>query len=268
MRLIISLLGLVMLAAGAYIGYIVLLDEPDEVIGKPNGLESIDAVGAVDPPSEGEFRAFGAESGGLQCIDPNPTFEGRVIEFEYPEEFRNGEAGTVRLGYKTTADSSDVPVLEGNVVSTTAILESTYFDTHNGFARATVTAPDFTIESESSEEQQIRSGESLQWLWSLTPEQSGELDVIVTLRVRWVPKDPSSGLCEVVDEWSDARTIETVDVFGFLTIPQASLGGTVLAILGFVTQLPLLNEILGFFVGRRLDKREERRRQRRNRRRR
>ena len=61
-------------------------------------------------------------------------------------------------------------------------------------------------------------------------------------------------------------------VFGLITVPQASVGGTALAVIGFIAQMPLLEKFLEIFLDvlfggncRRRRREEERRRQQRRR---
>jgi len=72
--------------------------------------------------------------------------------------------------------------------------------------------------------------------------------------------------------WGQTVQVEVNYVFGFITVPQASIAGTVLGVVGVVAEIPLLEKFLEIFWnvflgGNRRRRQREDRRNRRTRRR-
>ena len=174
--------------------------------------------------------------------------EQRVVELEWAENFRVGGAESVRLTLKTLdgGQLEIVPEFEDNAIIATPILITDRYDTH--FANFTVrlVAPDFEVVPVSQETQILERSQEGTWRWSLdVPEETGRYVITIGIDLIWTPR-PNSGQAQLAPQtiWGQALKVDVNYVFGSVTVPQASLLGSVLAGLGFISQLPLLGEIL------------------------
>ncbi|MCC6800302.1 MAG: hypothetical protein IT325_09300, partial [Anaerolineae bacterium] len=176
-----------------------------------------------------------------------------------------GGSGTVRVKLKMLDDGSAQPVAEiaGNEIAATPILIADRYDTHTAQLTATISAPNFEIEALASATQTLERGGETQWLWTLSADSSGRGVIAVGITLTWVSK--ASGQPETtVTLWGQAIEAEINYVFGSITVPQASIAGTALAVVGFVAQIPLIDAVLDvigklFFGGRRRSSARQRR---------
>ncbi|NDJ87388.1 MAG: hypothetical protein GYB66_16035 [Chloroflexi bacterium] len=227
---------------------------------------------SAEPLPEGP--AGGGQGGAFEPI------EQRVVDLEWPEEFRVGETGAIRLTLKPLPEGGfevASPEIETNKIISTPITLVDCYDAYDARVTARLVAPDaFEIEDNATETIPLSRGQEASWRWSLTPDESGSFVITVSLTMDWSLKPgatPPPNSCQSLATdrftfWGQSVQVEANQVFGFITIPQASILGGVLAVLGFVGELPLLSEILGILFERRLERRAERRRDRRARRRR
>lgn len=183
-------------------------------------------------------------SGGMG--DSFVGYEQRLVELEWPEEFRTGEAGSVRVKLRMLGDGSIQPVAEiaSNAVVGTPILLTSRYGTHDAFGRAQILAPDFSIKTISQSEQQFGPGEEPEWRWTLESTKTGSKVIQITLYVIWRPKPGTVGQTIEAQLWGQSVGVEVNSVLGFITIPQASWAGRALAVVGFVAQIPLLEKFL------------------------
>lgn len=197
----------------------------------------------IEPLDPLEARAEAEESRGGPVV-PAPV-EQRVVEMEWPSQFRVGGSGTVRVKLKMLDDGSAQPIAEiaGNEIAATPILIADRYDTHHAQLTATISAPNFEIEALAPATQTMERGGEAQWLWTLSADSSGRGVIAVGITLTWISKD--SGLPETtVSLWGQALEAEVNYVFGSITVPQASVAGTVLAVVGFVAQIPLIDAVL------------------------
>lgn len=228
----------------------------DLVLGEPGPI-------LIEPLDPLEARAEAEESRGGPVV-PAPV-EQRVVEMEWPSQFRVGGSGTVRVKLKMLDDGSAQPVAEiaGNEIAATPILIADRYDTHTAQLTATISAPNFEIEALASATQTLERGGETQWLWTLSADSSGRGVIAVGITLTWVSK--ASGQPETtVTLWGQAIEAEINYVFGSITVPQASIAGTALAVVGFVAQIPLIDAVLDvigklFFGGRRRSSARQRR---------
>jgi hypothetical protein len=205
-------------------------------------------------------------------------YEQRVVELEWPSEFQVGRSGAVRIKLKMLDSGALQPVAEvaGNEVVATPILITDRYDNYNAFVTATIAAPDFSIQSTSPAIQPMQRGGEVEWRWTLESAESHQSVISLGLAITWEaktagqPPGPTN-----VPIWGQTLQVDVNYVFGLITVPQASVAGTALAVLGFVAQVPLLGKILEIFLDllfggdrrrRRREKEEEERRKKQRRR--
>lgn len=229
-------------------------------------IAALDAQPAASAPSAQELSnevvvplatmAFTAEG---EPPPPAPIVEQRMVELEWPQQFRLGGSSLVRLTFKAMGDGSIQPVaeFEGNTVVATPILLTDRYDTHDAVAEAMLAAPTFAVASATPLEQPLRRGETVEWLWTLSPEEAGEQVLALSITVRWTPR--GGGVSDSITVWNEALPVQVGQIFG-LTVPQAGIAGTVAAVLGVVLEIPFLDSILGFLWGRRPRRRRRERR--------
>jgi hypothetical protein len=177
--------------------------------------------------------------------------EQRLVELEWPASFRVGGSGTVRLTLRTlpSGQVEVVPEIEDNAVVATPILLSDLYDTHTAAFTARLVAPAFDVSAVTPQTQNLERGQAGTWRWSLgAPDDSGQYVITLGIEVVWTPRvaagDAPIGPRSI---WGQAVQVEANYVFGSITVPQASILGGVLSILGFASQIPLAGEVLGVF---------------------
>jgi hypothetical protein len=184
--------------------------------------------------------------------------EQRVAELEWPERFREGESGSIRLTLRALEDGGLVAEAEidENTVLATPIILSDRYETHNAFVTARISAPDFDIEKNSSDQQQMFEGEKVEWRWNLTPKETGTFVITVGSEVVWQPKSPTSGDVTIgpLPVWGQAVQTDVDQVFGLISIPQASIAGTIIAVIGALLELPFFAELGSAFLERLVDR--------------
>lgn len=213
-------------------------------------------LGGAAPANEGGGGPGGIAGG----------YQQRVVELEWPERFRVGGSGTVRVKLKLLSDGSLQPVAEidSNQVLGTPILITDRFETHRAEIRADLSAPDFDIESVNQQIQPLERTSEPEWRWTLNARESGQSVIALGLTIHWIPRPEHPDAIESsATIWGQALQVPVEHVFGTITVPQASLVGAVLGVLGFLAEIPLLEKLLegiwGLFFGRRR-RRDDRRR--------
>ncbi len=215
---------------------------------------------APAPDGQGGFTATAA------------GYEQRVVELEWPTTFQVGRSGAVRIKLKMLEGGALQPVAEvaDNEIVATPILLTDRYNTHNAFVTATISAPDFRINSVSSARQPLTRGGEVEWRWTLEADDAQTAVISLGLSITWEPlpgvTDPGPTNVTI---WGQTVQVEVNYVFGLITVPQASIAGTVLAVIGFVAQMPLLDSFLGLlmdiFFGRSRRRRRQQQQQRRRR---
>lgn len=200
--------------------------------------------------------------------------EQRVVELEWPEEFRTGESGVLRITLRPLPDGGlelVSPEISTNAVVATPIgLQNCYGD-YDAYVTASIVAPRFDIDASDEATKLMPQGGEVSWRWTLTADSEGRYVITVALRMDWrlkVGAQELPGVCSALAQsdytfWGQSLQVEVNRVLGLITIDQASLAGTVLALLGVAGQIPFFGEILALFFERRIKRRADRRRQRR-----
>ena len=179
------------------------------------------------------------------------SVEQHLVELEWPATFRVGGSGTIRLTLRTlpSGQVEVVPEIDDNAIVATPIVLSDLYDTHSATFTARLVAPDFDVSAVTPQSQTLERGQEGTWRWSLdAPNDSGEYVITMGIEVLWTPRvaagDAPIGPRSI---WGQAIQVESNYVFGSITVPQASILGAVLSVLGFASQIPLAGEILGVF---------------------
>ena len=186
-------------------------------------------------------------SGGMAAAATG--YEQRVIELEWPAHFQVGRASSLRVTLKMLEGGALQPVAEigENEVVATPILLTDRYATHDAFVMATLSAPDFAVGSVSPATQQLQRGGELTWRWTLSSDRAQKAIIVLGLAITWQPKPGQPPGPSNVGLWSQTVQMDVNHVFGLLTVPQATVAGTVLGVLGFVAEIPLVDAALRLF---------------------
>ncbi len=192
------------------------------------------------------------------------SYEQRLVELEWPESFRTGESGTVRLSYKALSAGSSGPEVTTNALRAQPIQVLNCYGDFEAFVTARMITPDsFKLETLDESTKRVEQGQEATWRWTLTPEKEGSFVMTLALQIEWrvrQGRSPLPGLCSSLADgtpntiWGQTVQTEVNYVLGLITIEQASLAGTALAVIGTVSQVPLLMDILLIFFERRAGK--------------
>lgn len=210
---------------------------PNAVITNDTGVE----VAPLDlqPASAGDADGQGGPA-------VTTSFEQRVVELEWPRAFRVNGSDSLRIKLKVLGDGSLQPVAEikEHEVLATPILITDRYDTHTATVTAILSAPDFKVEVVNNLTQPLERGRDVEWRWTLEASETGSSVIALGLDIMWTPKTPGGEQFPPSTIWGQTLQVDINYVFGALTIPQASIAGTVLAFVGFVFQVPMLFKIL------------------------
>jgi hypothetical protein len=239
----------------------------DVVLDANTAVQVAPVAGSSEMAPDGQ-GGFAAAAGG---------YEQRVVEVEWPAEFRVGRGGSVRIKLKMLESGALQPVAEiaDNEILATPILITDRYDTHYAFVTSNLSAPDFSVQATSPLRQQLFKGGETEWRYTLKSNNSQRSVISIGLIISWDPINPATTPPgpQNVPIWGQALAVDVNYVFGFITVPQASIAGTALAVIGFLAEAPILSAVLEHFVGRLLgrgskrEREEQRRRSQRARRR-
>jgi hypothetical protein len=233
----------------------------DVVIDESTAVQVAPIATSAEFTAEGQGGATGTAGG----------YEQRVVEVEWPDQFQVGRGGLIRIKLKMLEGGALQPVaeIEENEILATPILITDRYDTHNAFVRSNLSAPDFSVQATSPFRQQLLRGGEVEWRYTLESNSSQRSVISIGLTISWDPIDQATTAPgpQNVPIWGQTLAVDVNYVFGLITVPQASIAGTALAVVGFLAEAPLLSTVLEYFLERLLkggDRREKR--QRRNRR--
>jgi hypothetical protein len=202
----------------------------------------------VAPLPTGTGPATSSGQGGMTTTAAG--YEQRVVELEWPGKFQVGRAGSLRVTLKALSGGALQPVAEiaGDEVLATPILITDRYDTYDASVTASISAPDFQIETVSPITQPLQRGANAEWRWTLKASSAQTAVISLGLTISWVPKPGQSGQPLLnIPIWGQTLQVKVGYVLGLISVPQANVAGTVLAVLGFVAQIPMADKILGVF---------------------
>ena len=242
------------------------------VNAQANEVASADTVVNTNPVLQNEVIDANSEVNVVE-VDPNAndgpatTIEARVVELEWPEVFREGESGAIRIKLRALEDGGleAVAEVDGNSVVATPVLITDRYDTHTANIKARISAPDFDIEAVTSENQQMSRGDAVEWRWNLTPNEKGNFVISFAVELTWTPKANSADQTTYGPRtiWGQAVQTQVDQVFGLISIPTASTAGTLLAVLGAIAELPFVMDLLKSFLENKVEDANKKRRNRR-----
>ncbi|MCI0578952.1 MAG: hypothetical protein L0332_35195, partial [Chloroflexi bacterium] len=170
---------------------------------------------------------------------PSLPAEERIAEVEWPPRLRLGESDVVRL--------SLVPGQEGYVLRTDfpghrTVTTTVELEQQPGYDLAAVARLDgvgFALSPEGEQTQHLRPGEPVEWLWSVSPERTGQQRLSLTLSLRWLPQPGNPNPERQAVVLARGLNVQVAALLG-LTTEQAMMGGIVGLLLGIALNLPLV----------------------------
>ena len=167
---------------------------------------------------------------------PTPVIEPRKIELEWPNRIHLGDSDVVRLaiiptdsGYSLTTEFPDHQTITQDV----PIVRPSGYDL---FAVARLEGVNFDIAPSGEQAYHFPEGQPVTWHWSLTPKQPGNHRLTISLSIRWVPNNATSGDVREGIAYSKGLDVYVPSFLG-LTRGQAMTTGFFGAIIGSAISL-------------------------------
>lgn len=213
----------------------------------PPGIEEtpVPATGTLAPSPPATSRPTDTEGPILET--PTPPEEQRIIEVEWPPEMRLGDSDIVRLSF-LPSEGGYIPEIEFDEHEVE--IEAAEISYREGFellAIARMNAVGLRFEPQGDQDQLVVRGHTLNWRWTISPENAGTHRFTLELRIRWVPL--GEGRIEEANLWDGGLEVGVIAPFGF-SAPQVRMVGALGLFIGSVMAIPLAE----FAVRRRLEK--------------
>lgn len=160
-----------------------------------------------------------------------PIVEHRLVEVEWPPVMRLGESDIVRLalipyqeGYITTIEYPDHQVI-------TQTIQTPSLPGYDLFAVARLDGVGFELSPAGDQAQYLSPEQELFWRWSLTPGNTGQQRLLVSLRFRWIPTSASNKATREVTAYSQGMDVRVISLLG-LSQTQALFSGLIGLVFG------------------------------------
>jgi len=203
------------------------------------------AAVAPAPTSEGIIPSTGGaeEPTALPAIP-----ERRRVTLEFPAKIRAGDSDIIRLTLEVDDLGNVTPTaqFEGNVVTGEVIEIPNLYETHRVIAEARFDVAGLEVSPPDLISQTLSPGQSLNFYWSVRPQEPGIYRGTVWLYLRFVEKVSGEESRRAVSV--QPVEIEAVNVLGLpanLVRTAGGVGSLVGAVIGF----PFFEDILKFLFG-------------------
>jgi hypothetical protein len=126
----------------------------------------------------------------LVIIQISPTsvdIEDRRIEVEWPVSMQPTESATVRLSFVPTEGGFEIVTEFPNDEITVTQVAIKQFTEHELSAIANLDGVGFSISPSGEQPKLVTEGEPLTWYWTVSPKQTGEQRLSISLALRWQP---------------------------------------------------------------------------------
>ena len=182
---------------------------------------------------------------------PFPTAETRTVVVNWPGRMLLGASSDVVLTFNpdtgqaavstaaspgtVTNVSTNTPEPNRSIVYSQPLSIPAVFDDYSVFAVARIDAVGLSSSPSGEVAYPLRLGESLTWRWSIKPLEAEQQKLIVSLQLRFTPKNPDGATLEDIQLWSDAFVMNVgKTVFG-LTATQTTTAAGITGTVGFVS---------------------------------
>jgi hypothetical protein len=229
--------------------------------GASPGLEGGNGAGGANSPSAPEStepvfapiptQTMSVPSLPTQAPVPPAINETRRLTLEFPSSIRAGvEGDVVRLTLEVDDLGNITPTAkyEGNVVVGETIQIPDLYETHLVTAEAQLDLAGFTFQPPNAIYEPLKRGQSVTFLWSISPQDVGKYRGTVWLHLNF--ENRSTGEKERVALSAQIIEIQAVDFFG-MSFNVVRAGGVIGSIISGVVGFPFIEDIIKFVFNRR-----------------
>ncbi len=176
--------------------------------------------------------------------------ERRYLTLEFPKRIRAGDSDIVRLTLEVDDLGNITPTaeIEGNVVAGEVIEIPNLYESHHVIAEAELNISGMEISPAGTFSQTLSQGQSVTFLWSVRPRETGVYRGTVWFHLRFVDKSNGEESRKTVS--AQIFEIEAVNLLG-LPANLARGTGVVGSIVGTVIGFPFFEDIVRFLFRRR-----------------
>ena len=161
-------------------------------------------------------------------VVPTPTsaiqVEARQVELEWPSTLRLGESDVVRLAL---IPSSKGYIAQAEFPEHLVETQDLNIERIGGYelsAVARLDAVGFLVSPQGELASYLPPGEVIAWRWNLTPRQLGQQRLAISLSLRWMPVEATTGLRREALVYSRGFEVRVTSLLG-LTRSQAAIAG-------------------------------------------
>lgn len=175
--------------------------------------------------------------------------EKRRLTLEFPAQIRAGDADIVRLTLEVDDQGNLTPTaqVQGNVISGETIEIPNLYATHHVIAEARFDIAGLQVSPPDLISQTLSQGQSLNFFWSVRPQETGLYRGTVWLYLRFVEKNSGAESRRAVS--AQIVEIEAVNILGLPARLLRTVGG-VGSFIGAVIGFPFFEDIVKFLFGR------------------
>lgn len=187
------------------------------------------------------LAAESLQVGGAEPAQPAIP-ESRRLILEYPPRMRSGDSLRVRMQLEVDQSGTIIPtaMVEGNVIKTEFFEIPNVYETHNVIAEARLDMAGMDVRPSGSIIEPMEPGQSVSFLWSVSPEEAGRYEGMVWLHLRFVSR--SDGKTSRVPVSVQFIEIESSSFLGIFSEGMARGVGTIGSLLGGVLGFPFIDD--------------------------
>ena len=182
---------------------------------------------------------------------PSPAIpEKRRLTLEFPSQIRAGDSDVIRLTLEVDTLGNITPTaqFDGNVVTGEIVEIPDMYETHNVIAEAKFEVAGMQVSPPELISQTLSRGQSVNFYWSVRPNEAGVYRGTVWFYLRFVDKVSGEESRRTVS--AQIVEIEAVNFLGLPAKVVRTFGG-VGSVVGAVVGFPFFEDIVKFFLGRR-----------------
>jgi len=227
----------------------------EESPGEPPIGQPTSAVEEPTPPAQ-PTAVDGPDIPPPEPAQPTPPApvpaipERRRLTLEFPPVIRAGDADLIRLTLELDAQGNLTPTaqIEGNQVIGEVVEIPNLYETHHVTAEARLDLAGVEVIPPGTISSPLLPGQSVTFYWSISPREAGSFRGTLWLHLLFVDKASGEESRRAVS--AQTVEIESTNLFGFSGNSARTLG-VIGSVVGTVTGIPFLQDILKFFWKRR-----------------
>ncbi|HAV78946.1 MAG TPA: hypothetical protein DCX53_16470 [Anaerolineae bacterium] len=215
---------------------------PSDIAEEPAMTQQLLPDEVEEFPSEGEPEPS-------PMIAPPAILERRYLSIEYPPQMRAGDSDLVRLTLEVDDLGNVVPtaIFEGNVVTGEVVEIPNLYETHHVIAEAKFDIAGVEVSPSEVFSQTLSQGQSVTFLWSVRPAESGLYRGTIWFYLRFMDKVSGEESQKTIS--AQIVEIEAVNLFGLPANTVRTFGG-VGSVVGAVIGFPFFEDIVRFIFSR------------------